>query len=174
MWIHTLEEFDLKDDIIACQRAVIQILQRQYARDIKNLRKDSIEAHSKQYYEKKLYTDQKNRNFFERFIEQFMQVHTYCVVVLDIDRFKTINDTFGHAIGDEAIQHIATQLLDWCPHHNIHIIRYGGDEFIMLMPYALREMSPYINQLHHQLLTNSCDINNGHSISAKCEHRCVL
>lgn len=43
LWIRTLEEFDLKDDIIVCQRLMIQLLQEQYTNEIRHLRKESIE-----------------------------------------------------------------------------------------------------------------------------------
>ena len=160
LWIRTLEELQLKDDIIACQHVMIHILQQQYTSEIKLLRKETIEYYSKQFYEAQMYTDQmtnaKNRNFFESFIEKVAQVRTYCIAVLDIDRFKSINDTYGHAIGDEAIQCIAQQLLDWQPRHDIHVIRYGGDEFVLLIPYSFQDIEPYIQRLHHQFMTTPC------------------
>ncbi|MEE1130480.1 MAG: GGDEF domain-containing protein [Caryophanon sp.] len=168
LWIRTLEEFQLKDDIIACQHLMIQLLLEQYTTEIKNLRKESIEHYSKQFYETQIYTDQmtgvKNRNFFEGFIEKVQQVRTYCIAVLDIDYFKSINDTFGHAIGDEAIQFIAKQLSNWCPQHDIHIIRYGGDEFVLLMPYAHEKMAQHMEQLHDILMTTPCITSTGEEI----------
>ena len=49
------------------------------------------------------------------------------------DRFKAINDTYGHATGDEALLVIA-RAIQSCIRTTDHLIRYGGDEFILLMP----------------------------------------
>jgi len=75
-----------------------------------------------------------NRTYFE---EQFALVKDlarryeddFNIVMIDIDNLKTINDNYGHLVGDRAIQHIAREL-----EHNTRssdfIARYGGDEFI--------------------------------------------
>ena len=55
------------------------------------------------------------------------------VLMIDIDRFKRLNDSHGHAIGDRALQHLATlmgsQLRDID-----HLARWGGEEFLALLP----------------------------------------
>ncbi len=55
------------------------------------------------------------------------------VMFLDLDRFKTINDTLGHAVGDKLLQY-ATQRLKACLRSNDTIARWGGDEFTLLLP----------------------------------------
>lgn len=52
------------------------------------------------------------------------------IFVVDVDRFKTINDRYGHEVGDRAIVHIARALRRHC----VNVIRSGGDEFILLIP----------------------------------------
>lgn len=58
--------------------------------------------------------------------------HRLALMYLDIDRFKYINDTLGHAIGDELLKHFAKRLRT-CVEESGFIARLGGDEFIVLL-----------------------------------------
>jgi diguanylate cyclase (GGDEF)-like protein len=55
------------------------------------------------------------------------------VVLFDIDRFKTINDGFGHLAGDQVIRHVA-EILRSGIRTTDTLFRYGGDEFLLLLP----------------------------------------
>jgi len=56
------------------------------------------------------------------------------VMFLDLDRFKTINDTLGHTVGDRLLQGIARRVKA-CLREDDIIARWGGDEFTLLMPH---------------------------------------
>ncbi|MEP0891590.1 PAS domain S-box protein [Leptolyngbya sp. NM2-A1] len=58
---------------------------------------------------------------------------TFGVMFLDLDRFKTINDTLGHAVGDQLLK-LTTQRLTQCLRDEDIIARWGGDEFTLLLP----------------------------------------
>ena len=64
----------------------------------------------------------------------------YSVIVADVDRFKTLNDTFGHSAGDEILVTIARHI-----QRNVRTrdfaCRYGGEEFVVVMPEATREVA---------------------------------
>ena len=57
------------------------------------------------------------------------------VVLMDVDHFKQINDRYGHAIGDQALIHVAETLQDNLRDNDL-LGRYGGEEFLMLLPGA--------------------------------------
>jgi diguanylate cyclase (GGDEF)-like protein len=82
-------------------------------------------------------TGMRNRRFFDEIIGRELQRHRryrtpLSVVFVDIDRFKAINDTLGHEIGDRVLQEVASFLL-----RNIreadYVFRWGGDEFVVLI-----------------------------------------
>lgn len=52
------------------------------------------------------------------------------LLVVDLDRFKQINDGYGHAVGDEVLVELATRLRKVCPPDAV-VCRYGGDEFVL-------------------------------------------
>lgn len=56
-----------------------------------------------------------------------------CLVLLDIDHFKSINDTYGHAAGDEALHDFAQQVQRSLRSNDV-LARWGGEEFLLLLP----------------------------------------
>lgn len=59
--------------------------------------------------------------------------HELCVILLDIDKFKNINDTYGHAAGDQVLKKVATALNDVIREGDV-LARWGGEEFAIMMP----------------------------------------
>ena len=58
------------------------------------------------------------------------EISAVCYAVMDIDDFKKVNDTLGHAGGDEALKMLAEQIQNLYPEKSI-VARYGGDEFVL-------------------------------------------
>lgn len=61
--------------------------------------------------------------------------HGFALLTLDIDHFKTVNDEFGHIVGDEALCHVARVLETQCRGTDV-LARYGGEEFVVLLGEA--------------------------------------
>ena len=59
--------------------------------------------------------------------------HSYCMAVLDVDHFKSYNDTFGHQAGDEILQTVAARLTELLRSGD-SLYRFGGEEFLCIFP----------------------------------------
>jgi len=66
--------------------------------------------------------------------------HSLSFVMMDLDHFKNINDTFGHTTGDRVLQSLATQLLSQARTGDI-ICRYGGEEILAVLPNVSVEIA---------------------------------
>src|SRR5690554_5011502 len=56
------------------------------------------------------------------------------VLMLDLDHFKQVNDQLGHAMGDEYLRRVASELKGYCRRPTDLLARYGGEEIICLLP----------------------------------------
>jgi diguanylate cyclase (GGDEF)-like protein len=59
----------------------------------------------------------------------------FCLLMMDLDRFKSVNDTVGHQRGDEVLREVA-EVLRRCSRESDFAARYGGEEFTMILPHA--------------------------------------
>ncbi|KYJ86610.1 putative bifunctional diguanylate cyclase/phosphodiesterase [Sulfurovum riftiae] len=129
-----------------------------------------------------------NRRYFVDYMDhlikrvQYSQKFAY-ILLIDLDHFKTINDTLGHEIGDKVLIEVARRIKDFCGKDHL-ISRLGGDEFTIIseefeyMEHC-REIShtfakkllqrlkePYLIERHHLYLSASIGVNGiGHKSS---------
>ena len=87
-----------------------------------------------------------NRRGFEKRIESLLAQKpadgiSHCLVMLDIDHFKTVNDTHGHLMGDRVIQAVGEILRTSVTHAAHSAARYGGEEFALLLPQTSLDQS---------------------------------
>ena len=83
-------------------------------------------------------TDLPNRALFsemtERAIASARRDHSLLALVfIDLDKFKPVNDTYGHAVGDDLLREVAARM-QLCVRESDTLGRIGGDEFVMLLP----------------------------------------
>ena len=77
-----------------------------------------------------------NRRHFwaqaEKRAAQGAGVGPMALLLVDVDHFKNINDTYGHAVGDEVLVGVAERLHECCRDHDV-VARWGGEEFLLLL-----------------------------------------
>jgi len=93
-----------------------------------------------------------NRRFFSEYLDTEFQraarnKQSFCIVVIDLDSLKRINDVYGHLVGDSVLKIVAQVLSSNVRSYDI-LARYAGDEFVLVMPdTALNEAEHVINRL---------------------------
>jgi diguanylate cyclase (GGDEF)-like protein len=105
------------------------------------IQKRRIESQQKQLEQMAYYdplTDLPNRRLLEKLIKrELASVQRYgqetVIIMLDVDDFKLINDTYGHQVGDSILMQLA-DLLQNNVRETDTVARFGGEEFIILMP----------------------------------------
>ena len=81
-------------------------------------------------------TGLRNRRYVFRHLESLLRAGTGCgVLMIDVDRFKPLNDYYGHAAGDAALREVAARLREHVRASDI-VARYGGEEFLVVMSGA--------------------------------------
>ncbi len=102
---------------------------------------DSISSRRRQYehiFMTDALTGLNNVHVFKKNFTVFFDIarrykRMFSIAVIDVDEFKSINDTYGHAVGDVALRTVSQEMMKVFRAPDI-LIRYGGDEFVILLP----------------------------------------
>jgi diguanylate cyclase (GGDEF)-like protein len=107
-----------------------------------------------------------NRRFLEEFIATIVKQaarenETYSVMMLDVDFFKMVNDTYGHDVGDQVIVELAKVLRESIREADL-AIRYGGEEFVIMLHNATEEGTLAVaNKIHSAFAELKFNVGNG-------------
>lgn len=133
-------------------------LQRQLrqARDLAEARNIELEAARARIEHNALHdhlTGLPNRRYLDQMLDSVADDSNIAILHIDLDRFKEINDTAGHAAGDAMLKHAAT-VLQGCVRKEDFIARIGGDEFVVMS----RSRSPqgYLIRLAKRIIGELC------------------
>ncbi len=96
-----------------------------------------------------------NRRTMDAMLSEWHKKHMmHSIILLDLDHFKSVNDTYGHAVGDKVLQFLAKNMKAVAREHDI-CCRYGGEEFIILLPNTSAEEATIVAEHLRQQLANS-------------------
>jgi two-component system cell cycle response regulator len=80
-------------------------------------------------------TGLRNRRYITRHLEGLLRAGSVALLMLDVDRFKAVNDTYGHAAGDQVLQDVALRMRQHLRAVDV-VARFGGEEFVVAMAGA--------------------------------------
>ncbi|QKE28802.1 diguanylate cyclase/phosphodiesterase [Arcobacter acticola] len=92
-----------------------------------------------------------NRNYLQEF-GSFINLKDYILATLDIDHFKTVNDSYGHIAGDKILKELAAIISSSTRTKEDIVIRYGGEEFIILTKVKSEDSVSALNVIERILL----------------------
>lgn len=110
-------------------------------KEVTEYKRKSLDLREKVY--KDLLTGIYNRNFYEEKIREIFKENTekiFSMMLIDIDKFKEINDSRGHDIGDLVLKKLADILKSSIRKNSDYIIRMGGDEFCLVIEADLEDL----------------------------------
>jgi diguanylate cyclase (GGDEF)-like protein len=135
-------------------------------REIETIRHSMVETFSRLEKEKKelyeiartdLLSGLANRNALIEFLERLIpnsqrENKEFAMIFLDLDHFKSINDSIGHNVGDELLKRVAG-IIDQVLRSNDFVARVGGDEFVIILQEynSLRELTTVIDRIQSVL-----------------------
>ena len=107
-------------------------------------------------------TDLLNRGFFDKVLELYEKKNSQIALILvDVDTFKSVNDTYGHAVGDKVLKKVASLLV--ASFRSVdYVCRIGGDEFAVVMVDMITDLSYTIkdkaDEMNHKLAIEEGDV----------------
>jgi two-component system, sensor histidine kinase ChiS len=98
----------------------------------------------------------------------FPQEQDLIFMLLDIDHFKSVNDSYGHSAGDKFLAQLS-RLLETVLRDSDYLVRWGGEEFLIVVRYSTREEAPEMaERIRHAVAEHVFDVGEGKIIHKSC------
>jgi diguanylate cyclase len=140
-------------DVMEQRRSLQQEQMQSLSEKISNLKAELHEARESAALDP--LTQLHNRTSLDSQLERvadlsFLMSATPCLLMIDVDHFKSVNDRFGHPVGDEVIRRVADTLVRNFLRREDFVARYGGEEFVVVIPdssaHAVRQRAERVRQ----------------------------
>lgn len=136
--------------IVYVFRALLLILDNSKAETLKHANQDEL-------------TQLTNRRYGLKQMQETIAAldpqQNYSVILMDLDLFKSVNDSYGHQVGDQVLQEVAGVLKDTLKHTD-NVSRYGGEEFLIILPNtAHQEVLAIAEQLRCNIAEHVIQVN---------------
>ena len=96
-----------------------------------------------------------NENYPSICAKSIVNEKSLSVAMLDIDKFKSVNDTYGHLAGDEVIRMVASVARKYAKKYNGYAVRYGGEEFLLILQgFTVDEFYDILKEAHDDIVNN--------------------
>lgn len=183
--LRLLDPLDLWQALSSCQQRSteqaitiesLEYQQKHQTIELQRLQQELFKA--QQEIERQAYIDPltqiANRRQFDQLLAQEWQrlrreKQPIAVILADVDYFQEYNDHFGYPLGDRALQQIAAALSGVIPRSTDWVARYGGDEFVFLLPYTelvgVQRVIERSQQALRQLALRSHSANDGNYVT---------
>jgi len=111
----------------------------------------------------------RNRQYFDDVLEQEWrrarrQGYDISMLLLDIDHFKKVNDTYGHLAGDECLASVAREIDKTFNRPSDIVARYGGEEFAVILPYVSSENAVSMADQLRQIIEDKTYLSDGNEL----------
>lgn len=132
-------------------RVRVQLRNKRYRDAIGRLRKERNDLRSRNKLD--ALTGALGRGALEIAVQSELNAgNTFAVLFVDVDHFKSVNDTYGHQMGDEVLKGVAAALASGCRAGDA-CGRYGGEEFVLLLRHVNKEQAIRVAERHRTAVT---------------------
>jgi two-component system cell cycle response regulator len=123
-------------------------------------------------------TGLRNRRHVEEYLAKLVSLarrnaEPIAVLVIDVDRFKSVNDTYGHEAGDAVLREVAGRMLDSIRLEDM-VGRWGGEEFLVVLPNTAAEGAAELaERLRHLVADTPCRLADGDAVQVTISVGCA-